>query len=194
VCDALLDRLHRPENADLLPFFARSGVLHHLGIGMAETVLSNPRWWTPSVFALTQANFQVWNDQTKRCRQVEFRSMAASPVEKLTFAGKLEQIAEECRRQNYRNVAVYGAGGHTRQLLRFWRQIPQAPDISLVLVTDVSEADVFEGIPIVAVDRTTLADHDAVLLSSHRFETEMAQTFSQLHPDKPLLRLYTRSW
>ena len=91
------------------------------------------------------------------------------------------------RAKGYRRLAVFGAGGHTRELLTWGR--PDWLQYEAVLSSTPSGATL-GSLPVfhpAAFDYTTV---DAVLLSSASFEGEMLELLDDLKPGVPVLPLY----
>jgi hypothetical protein len=70
-----------------------------------------------------------------------------------------------------RRVGVYGAGGHTRELLRWG--VPDDVTIEAILVSGPGGGSI-NGIPIRSIEHTAPNTLDAVLLSSIPYEAEMS--------------------
>ncbi|GAB4236481.1 MAG: hypothetical protein Kow00109_10040 [Acidobacteriota bacterium] len=92
-----------------------------------------------------------------------------------------------CNTHGYRRLALFGAGGHTRELLTWGR--PDWLQYEAVLSSTPCGATLGE-LPVIhpaAFDYSTV---DAVLLSSASFEGEMLQILDELKPGVPVLPLY----
>ena len=74
-------------------------------------------------------------------------------------------------REGVRRAAIYGAGGHTRELLKWG--VPDAIDVRAILVTD-GPGGWLDGLPVVNLAQFDPTSVDAVVLSSIPFEAEMA--------------------
>jgi glycosyltransferase involved in cell wall biosynthesis len=188
IAERLLEILHEPRNADLLPFFARSGVLHHLGLPMAELVLGTPRWWTPTVLALVQQNLHAWAEQNDRARLDRFR-----PLQPTAFEEDLEaRVAEAvfaCQHRDIRRVAIYGAGEVTEALLPIWRR-QGGPGIQSIFTTGSSGPRELGGFTLGTLDAFDPSEVDAVILSSRTYEMEMAEALARAFPRLPRIGLW----
>jgi hypothetical protein len=185
---ALLALLEEPGNADLLPRFARSGVLHHLGIPLAELVLDSPRWWTPAVLLMAQPNLHSWARQNDRVRLDRFR-----PVDPIATAEELEiRVAEAlfaCQHCGFRRVAIYGAGGMTESLLPLWRR-QEGPEVVAIFTTDEQGSRELAGHRLGTLAGFDPACADAVILSSRDFELEMSEALQARFPAMPRIGLW----
>lgn len=77
-----------------------------------------------------------------------------------------------------RRLAIYGAGGHSEELLSWG--VPDRFSVEAVLVTGGAPgARCLNGIPVKGIREVSPADFDAVLLSSIPYESEMADAARQ---------------
>jgi len=97
----------------------------------------------------------------------------------------LRCVAEKCRVEGIRRIAVYGAGSHTRLLLPIWRGW-HGPEIQCILVSERPENTDFMGLPVIEAAQFDPADTDAILLSSRSYEREMFRACSQYWPHLPV--------
>jgi Glycosyl transferases group 1 len=88
---------------------------------------------------------------------------------------------QRCQVERTKRVAIYGAGNHTRLLLPIWQSLG-GPRIRCIVVTGQPEETVFMGYPVVSADRFDPEDVDGIVLSSHGYEEQMAQTCSERWP------------
>ncbi|MEO0630320.1 MAG: GSCFA domain-containing protein, partial [Planctomycetota bacterium] len=73
-----------------------------------------------------------------------------------------------------RPIAVYGAGQHTKKLLRFVRGLDAGPAVRCIM-DDHSELESLVGVPVVRPTDVSPNDVAAVLVSSDSIETELAE-------------------
>lgn len=92
-----------------------------------------------------------------------------------------------CHRENHRRIALFGAGGHTRELLSWG--LPDSIGCCAVLSSQPQQGDI-RGIPIVPVAEFDFSLVDAVVLSSVPYEGEMMQTLATVAPGVPVIPLY----
>jgi hypothetical protein len=79
------------------------------------------------------------------------------------ITGLLRRLKED----NIADVAVYGAGGHTRSFLRsYW---PRSLNVTCIL-DDGKAAEYMNGIPVINPEANELPEFDAVVLSSKKYE------------------------
>lgn len=83
---------------------------------------------------------------------------------------------------------VFGAGNHTRALLREWRRL-QLPALAGLVVTR-PDAGEFDGLPVFAPADLSLQQDDLLVLSSKSFEEAMAATAAESFPRTPLLSFW----
>lgn len=86
-------------------------------------------------------------------------------------------------------IAVFGAGSHTRQLLRIWNTLG-LPHWSRVLVTGKPASLVFADIPISPVSEVQPDQVDLILISSESYEYEMALSCMHHLPAVPRLTFW----
>ncbi len=93
-----------------------------------------------------------------------------------------------CRVAGFRRIALFGAGGHTKELLRWglpdWIQCP-------ALLSTTGTEDPIRGIPITPIRDFNFAAVDAILLSSLSYEGEMLEELHQHAPEARVLPLYS---
>ncbi|HEX9782341.1 MAG TPA: class I SAM-dependent methyltransferase [Opitutaceae bacterium] len=87
-------------------------------------------------------------------------------------------------------VAIYGAGGHTRILLRVWRELC-LPEPAFALQSSAPAAGAFEGLDLLCVDEPGAEVPALVVVSSHRHEIEMARACAQKFPKAAVLRFWS---
>jgi len=188
VCIELL-RMLQEDHPDLLPFFARSGVMGHLGLEMARLVLSEPAYWAPPVMALVQQNLHNWAAHNQRMRLQDFRALHRSLRDDLI--PRVARVKEQCRARGLNRVALYGAGTHTRILAEIWRHEDSGPRLTAVLVSEKGDADACEGLPVHDVRTIDPDTLDAVVLSSNTYEREMSLMCAEHLPEHvPVLAVW----
>jgi hypothetical protein len=92
---------------------------------------------------------------------------------------------ERCRRDGVRTVALYGAGSHTRLLLPIWKALG-GPAIHAIVISDRPSEAAFMGHPLVGADAFDPGRVDAIVLSSHGYEQEMARVCGERWPGLPI--------
>lgn len=103
------------------------------------------------------------------------------------LARRLLRAFLRCREQGYRRLAIFGAGGHTRELLAWGR--PDWLEYVAVLSSTPAKSPCRE----LGVFQPTDLDYaavDAILLSSASYEVEMLGMLEALQVDVPVLPLY----
>lgn len=95
--------------------------------------------------------------------------------------------------QHSGDLAILGAGGHTRQMLAVWREL-NLPQPSAVLVTAATTAiEAIEGIPVRSIDALQHLTAPLVVLSSQSYEPLLASTMERKFPDVPVVRVWTQA-
>lgn len=89
-----------------------------------------------------------------------------------------------------RRVAFYGAGSHTAMLLPLWRELGGA-EPACIVVTRADGRGMENGLPLVSADAFDPVEVDAIVLSSHRFESDMAAECAKRWPRLRVHRLWT---
>ena len=89
------------------------------------------------------------------------------------------------------DVAIFGAGRHTSILLQVWRDLG-LPQPGCVFQSSAPLAGDFGGVRLIAIDelKRQAAPH-LIVLSSQRFETEMAETAGRVFPSIPTIRFWS---
>jgi hypothetical protein len=88
---------------------------------------------------------------------------------------------QRCHAAGAKSVAIYGAGGHTSLLVPMWKALG-GPAIRTIVVTNEPEQHVCMGFPVVSADRFDPSTVDAIVLSSHGYEQDMAAACSERWP------------
>ena len=107
-------------------------------------------------------------------------------------AGALRELSEplrhlvpwavqRCRSEGVKAVAMYGAGSHTLLLVPIWQALG-GPAIQAIIVTGEPSEGTFMGLPVVSAERFDPACVDAIVLSSHGYEQDMAVACSERWP------------
>ncbi|HLP07699.1 MAG TPA: methyltransferase domain-containing protein [Opitutaceae bacterium] len=88
-------------------------------------------------------------------------------------------------------IVIYGAGGHTSALLQAWRGF-QLPEPDCIVQTAPPTTPTFEGLPLLAfADLPARGTPGLIVLSSQRFEAEMAAACARAFPTVPMLRFWS---
>lgn len=85
-------------------------------------------------------------------------------------------------------IYIYGAGNHTRALLREWHRL-ELPAISGILASQPDSA-AFESLPVATPQSVALQATDLLVLSSKSFEEAMAITAAEAQPHTPVLSFW----
>ncbi len=188
----LLNLLSEPRFADVLPRFAESGVILQLGDAVAHAILSEPRWWTPQMFALAYGNLHEWAEQNRRMRLQGFRVFSEPTLEEKIAPVAMQAIAK-CNSRRVSNVAFYGAGTHTKTLMAQWKRLGGPAPTCILVSRKAPGQDTFEGLPVVSALEATFAPGTLVILSSMNYERDMAAVLRAAHPDVPFIALWDPS-
>lgn len=116
------------------------------------------------------------------------RLPSASPSFNPFLCRRLLRALLRCLRHGFRRIALFGAGGHSRELLRWG--LPDWLDCRAILA-ESGPADPLRGIPVARPGRFDFRQVDAVVLSSVSYEGEMLETLSRLAPSVPVIPLYS---
>jgi hypothetical protein len=96
---------------------------------------------------------------------------------------------QRCRTEKVRNVAIYGAGSHTRLLIPLWQALGGPPIRNLIVTGEPSEA-IFMAVQVVSANRFDPSTVDAIVLSSQGYEQEMAVTCAERWPKTSVYRVW----
>jgi hypothetical protein len=96
---------------------------------------------------------------------------------------------ERCRSNGIQAVAFYGAGSHTRLLVPIWKAAG-GPTITKIVVTGEPSEATLNGIPVVSARHFDPSHVDAIVLSSHGYERDMAAICSDRWPSLPVFPIW----
>ncbi len=111
-----------------------------------------------------------------------------SPAFNPFLCRRLLRALLRCRCHGIRRVALYGAGGHSRELLRWG--LPDWLECRAVLAGSPADSHI-RGIPVSRPEDFDFRQVDAVVLSSVSYEGEMLETMSRIAPSLPVIPLYS---
>jgi len=129
--------------------------------------------------------------QTKLRREQELNKRTTEELTGFSWPNLCRVAAraiEHCRERGYKSVALYGAGNHTSKLLPIWEGLG-GPSIASLFESDQLVGPRF-GHPIRAVSGTVPPEIQAVVPSSHAFETTMRRSWLSRHPEIPWVPLW----
>jgi SAM-dependent methyltransferase len=98
------------------------------------------------------------------------------------------QVVARCRAEQWKRIALYGAGTHTALLVSFLRRL-SGPSIEALIVSK-RDAEEFHGIPAFELGEKLPAGVQAIVPSSHRYETEMKLAAKEAYPAIPWVFLW----
>ncbi len=87
-------------------------------------------------------------------------------------------------------VAVYGAGGHTRQLLEVWRELALPLPVVILDGSNRAGGETIDGIPVREPAAASTLTQPLVVLSSRSYEPLLASTAERLLRGVPFLRVW----
>jgi len=185
--ETFLKLIQQPAFADVLPRYAQSGVVRHLGPDLAGFVLGRPEWWTPTVFGLIQSNIYEWNQDLRNTHEKSPDS--PQPTVEGQLKRKLPELIELFGRKKFRKIAIYGAGSHSEVLLSLWKAL-DGPPCELVITSEPADIKEFMSIPVSPVSTVVESEIDAIILSSLSFEREMAASCGKYLPKAPCFTIW----
>ncbi len=100
------------------------------------------------------------------------------------------QAIQYCREHHLESVALYGASNHTEQLLPVWRAL-NGPRVLAILVSETTDRTAF-GLPVICISDPIPSEIQAVIPSSHRFESTMRQKWIAQYPEISWVRFWER--
>jgi glycosyltransferase involved in cell wall biosynthesis len=98
-------------------------------------------------------------------------------------------VVDRCKSAGLNRVAFFGAGSHTRALLRHWTA-RAGPSVLTIVTSWPGALASLDGIPVVAVSSFDPESVDGVVLSSREFEAEMAETCARRWPGLPVVPVW----
>lgn len=181
VLDSILRRiidLIVDDYPECIPFFARCRIFNAFYAKFVEIVQYDRKYWRPEVQQLMVGPYHEWNE---RLRSVDAQFGLASRIRrkiKSDLAFWKELVAAEPESK----ILVYGAGEHTRWLLRVWAEFGLPIPDGIVVSSETHVAS-FEGIPISSVGSVAPEKIAAVIVSSASYEREMSEVAKSRFPD-----------
>lgn len=92
-------------------------------------------------------------------------------------------------REGVRSVAMFGAGGHTREMLRLWRRFQGPAPVSIV-TSEPTGIEHIEDVRVVEAEAFDARGIDAIVLSSATHERAMAKTCRERWPWRRIVRVW----
>lgn len=172
--------------SDIKQFFALSGCLSVFGLNMAEVVLSNPKYWTPEIFALTLRPIQEWNNQLDDIKNDKIPLHIRS-----ILVQKLKKIKALLKKKNPK-IVIYGASKHTQHLLKEWECL-DLPNIHKIVLSDKPSLNNFLGIRCIPISEINPNETDMIIISSFTFEKEMTENCKKNIPNIPRLTFWNQN-
>lgn len=96
--------------------------------------------------------------------------------------------AARCCAARWKQIALYGAGSHSAELISLWRYL-SGPSIEAILVSK-RDAEEFHGIPVFELGEKLPAEVQAIVPSSYRYEAEMKRAAKAAYPEIPWVFLW----
>lgn len=87
---------------------------------------------------------------------------------------KLPRVIASCRNQGISSVYFYGAGAHTKMLLREWRK-RQRPRVKGIFVSEKNKVAKISGVQVYVFGERALKKNEGIILSSRLYEQEMVK-------------------
>lgn len=138
--------------------------------------------------ARLRAEVDTWNDAGTMVNRL---ALETRPDPIVVDRALWHAVAERCRAEGWKKVALYGAGQTARDLLGAGWPGETGPAVVAVFDDD-PKADAISGVPVV---RPTDAPGglDAVILASHAHEPVIATAAERSFPSLPVVRVYTEN-
>jgi CDP-glycerol glycerophosphotransferase (TagB/SpsB family) len=92
-------------------------------------------------------------------------------------------------REGVRRIAMFGAGGHTRAMLRLWRRF-QGPALGSIVTSGPTGIENIEDVRVVEAQAFDARSVDAIVLSSASHERAMARTCRDRWPWQRVVRVW----
>jgi hypothetical protein len=127
------------------------------------------------------------NGSHAACHVLPGRRHVRNPAFNPMLCRRLMRALFRLRGAGYRRIALFGTGGHSRDLLRWG--FPDDLDLTIGVESE-PRAPVFEGLPVVRPADLDPRRVDAVLLSSVTYESEMLHAARSSVPSIPVVPLY----
>lgn len=143
----------------------------------------------------------VLEEGTESCRVLEYDQTTPAPL----FSSRMPPLDPpfnpfltrrllrallKARVQGYRTLGIFGAGGHTRELLSWG--LPPDMNVKAIFSTWKGGATEVRGVAVHPFEGESLAvDIEALLLSSISYEAEMVEVIHDQHSRLPIITLYS---
>lgn len=178
IYEAMLEKL-KIEDKTVVSRFFKSGVFEFLGLGMQTTIKSDS-----SLAEFTTKTYY---------RPSVSKSKALENVIRRVLLEKKEAISKMMSSKGRFNVAIYGAGRHTRTLIPVWQELGLPPIHSVRVTGDVVEGQVFSRIPVCSINNLGDKDIDLVIISSKSFEKAMVNYCEDKLPEVKRLTFWDQT-
>ena len=173
----IIQHLRRPENADLLPHFARSAAFLHFGVNAAEAILKVPECWDSVHTMLLQEPLGEYmrrkRERVRKEGRTRNRPHFSRPATWQKYViqytpeflrPRVDALVRDWNREG-RRVLIYGAGEHTVALFK----LTSLHDAQIVGIADRSRALQGQrqwGFKVMAPQEIAARKPDVVLISS----------------------------
>jgi GT2 family glycosyltransferase/glycosyltransferase involved in cell wall biosynthesis len=102
---------------------------------------------------------------------------------------RIPSVIHKCVAKNVRQIALYGAGLHTRMLLPQWRNA-HGPEVKQIIVSTTSDVRSLLDCPVIPAEKFNPDTVDAIVLSSRDYEEEMYRSCRQHWPVVPVFTVW----
>ncbi len=159
----------RTSHRDVLSLFMLSGALAFFESDMVEMVFRDEEMRDAETFLLVQRSMYQWSLREK----LSYDDQSIPGVIRRVLRSHSDWIMELAALSPEAVITAYGAGSHTRILLRIWREM-DLPPIGAIVVSGEPDSDSFIDIPVYALDSFDESRASLVVISSQSFEAAMA--------------------
>ena len=146
---------------DIIPSFAKSGILEMFFPHILNTFFESPELWQPEIQMMLHSSLWRWNNEHS---DLYYKHGLAAVIK-----NRLEQvkgkIQETIANKSLGAICLYGAGGHTKVLLDVWNEMG-LPRIDVIVTSTLPEQEAFCRIPLRAIQDIVPEDTSLVVLSS----------------------------
>jgi 2-polyprenyl-3-methyl-5-hydroxy-6-metoxy-1,4-benzoquinol methylase len=131
---------------------------------------------------------KVASSALAKAESLETIISTVSPESPASLAILVAHAVARCRAAQWNQIALYGAGIHSTQLIPLWKSF-SGPSIKAIVVStrDVEE---FHGIPVFELGAKLPVGVQAIVPSSHSYEAKMRLAAKDAYPEIPWVFLW----
>lgn len=155
-------------NRDVINLFMLSGALGFFESDLVDLVFRDEKMRDPETFLLVQRSLYQWSLR----ESPSYEDQSIPSVIRRILRSHRDWIIEQAALRPEAVITAFGAGSHTRILLRIWDEM-DLPPIGAIIVSSEPDSNSFNDIPVYAIDHFDESRAALLVISSHAFEEAM---------------------